>query len=843
MSRRLTAATALAVLGVAVLPAVPAFASASSTATITAGKAVYPGADRTFTIRVTNTESPLLGKTINAIRVNFPVNEANIGVTGNPGTAPGFTGTTTDLGSTEFITYRGGSLRPGMSLDITFPATVGAPLGRDLLGDFRVQVSSDDFASNKNAGGDLVTKVQVLEILQEGLRPVEPTNADGSKGVTDRTGTAGQAITYGSTIKNHARSPLTVTAGLTSPAGDTATPTSISVPAGGTAEARIPVQLGAAAADRSTVFTATATAPGSEAPSRSDSFRVQAPATLTFSDLQPTRTTSGVGSGRDFSAAATKGGTPALDLTSSTLTFGSNSATATEKPTFPSGTSNRRMTYSFTSISGSDGELAAAITNSATDDNLATYSPRSDLGNIVIDNLAPVVDVLVGLPKDFDGMQQVAVKDGDSISVSGTIRNAGDMAANSLKVVLQPNVGDPVTVPVTMGGSGDERTYSGSASPDWAEGATTFFAKTEIKDTAGNTGSAQSASTVIDNVLPGLVGDGVVLEPRLIEVNFDDATGVAGGCNPNQWTVAGTPGSVTEVRTADGTPCEELGTGSRLLVLRNALGVDDTPPVTYEAPNRVVVSRPAKDGAANTALRQTVDTVTNLIPLKPGIVTVERRDGAPDAGFESAYRDTDNGAYYTNVPGAQALRLTVSGIRQNYTVEVLRGSTTVASQKFTAAPPLLASEYSGSVLVPVPATDTLYGYSVRFISARGNRGPTADFSVVLDRVVPGLGGPSIAVGAEESTVTVPFTEKIVRGTDFSDDWFVSETIDTETGTARRTVNANSVTGSDQTSRALQVTLRDPSRFAGVDYFLQSSNGIRYEDRAGNQLADTLNPVS
>ncbi|HWH27474.1 MAG TPA: hypothetical protein VNU26_00695, partial [Mycobacteriales bacterium] len=244
MNRRVLAAAAAAATAAAMLPATAAFASAASTAALTAGGAVYPGADRSFTVRVTNNESLLVGKTINAVRINLPVSEAGISLGSGTGTAPGCTeAKATSLSTTQFLTYRGCSLRAGQSLDITFPANVAAPSARDLLGDFRVQVSSDNFQSASTAAGALVTKVQVLEILQSGLKPIAPTNADGSKGVTDRSGTGGQRITYATEVKNHAKTSLSVVTNLTSAAGDTATPTTITVPAGGTAVAQVPVQL------------------------------------------------------------------------------------------------------------------------------------------------------------------------------------------------------------------------------------------------------------------------------------------------------------------------------------------------------------------------------------------------------------------------------------------------------------------------------------------------------------------------------------------------------------------------------------------------------------------------
>lgn len=808
---------------------------------------MYPGADRSFTIRVTNNEGAVVGKTIDSIRVNLPVSEAGIKLGSNAGTVldpetkqavSGFTATSTNLGDTQFNTYRGGRVLPGQSVDITFPATVGAPLAKDLLGDFRVQVSSNNFVTNTTAVGNLLAKVQVLELVAGGLKPFGPTNADNSKGVTDRSGTGGQAITYAAEVRNHSRSALDVVTNITSAAGDTGTPTTVSVPAGGTNAAQIPVKLAAATTDRSTVFVASAeTATQSAvAPKRNDTFTVQAPAKIAFSDLTPTRVKSGAGSAVDFGAKAAKTGTPAVDVLRSTLTFGTNSSTATA-PTFPGGASTQNVTYKFLSISGTDGALPTSVSTSVTDNNLASYSVEpSKLTDVVIDNIAPILTMNVALPIDADKDQQVAVKNGDAINVSGTIANAGDLANNSLRVVLTPDAGPAVSVPVTLSSAtGESRTFSGSVSPTWDTKATKFTAAAEVLDVAGNSGTVSAAATTIDNTLPVMIGKGVVLSASTISVTFDDLTGVAGGCDPKMWLIDGTPGMVTGVKDATGGDCRTRDTGARTLTLRNALAVDQLPKVTY-SPDGVrpaSLTIPVKDGAANDAVRQTVETVSNLVPQAPQLLNVERRDGTATAPFEKAYQDPETKQFFTNVAGENTMRLTVGGIQKNYTLQVLKNGAQVASRTFTADPALGATTYSGNITFPMAAGDGLSSFTTRFVSAVGNIGETSSFGVVLDTVQPALGASTI----DSSTVRMAFSERIVLGSDFADNWFVSETVDTETGTARRTVNVNSVTATDLSNRAFDVTLRDSRRFAGLDYFVQS--GTRYEDRAGNTLVDTL----
>lgn len=841
MKRRFLAVAAAAATALAVAPAAPAFAAPPATANLSGATAVVPG-PTTFTITVTNNAMPVIGETINAIRVNFPVNEAGISLGNGPGSATGFTATATNLGSTQFITYRGGSVPGGSSVTLTVPASVAAPLARDLTGSFRVQVSSDNFQTASTATGALAATVQVLQIVSGSVKPVAPTNGDNTQGVTDRTGTSGQAITYNSTVRNYARSALTVTAGLTS-ATDTVTPATITVPAGGTQTASIPVTLGAAGGR---TLTATATAPGASAPATTDSFTVQAPALLSFSSLDGQRAKSGAGSARDFVVSVSKTGAQAVSAATSTLSFGTNSCGVVGTPTFPAGNAAQSLTYRCSSISGSDGPLDATVSYNLTDDNLASYGNTGiSVGKIIIDNVAPVLTAAVSLPQDADKTQQTAVKNGDTVTVTGTVTKAAYLAnGGNVRVSLTPDAGTALTKDVTPTGSGDTRnftaTFSGTA---WDAAASRFVASASATDTAGNTGGGSApGSTLIDNVLPALLSPGTVVNPTTIEVTFADATGIKGGCEPNLWQVDSKPGQVSSVAAGDGKPCDQTASTVRRLTLSSPLGVDATPTVTY---NKVPAQlrgqpgapMPAKDGAGNDALSKTIDTVTNLVPAAPQIVALQRHDGTSAGPWESAYLDTTENRYYTNNGGADALNLTVGGVKQGYVVQVLRAGQVVAQRSFTAAPPIGASSYNGDILVPLRTTDGVDDFGVRLVSTQGNPGQTTPFSVVLDTVTPVLANASI----NGSTVTQTFSEKIVTGTDYADSWFVSELVQGESGPVKRTVNVDSVTAVNATTRTMQVSLVDPTKFAGTDYYLQT--GTRYEDRAGNTLADTLRPAA
>jgi hypothetical protein len=859
VTRRLISLIAASAMLFALLPAGMALAAATATAEIRSATSVYPG-DRTFSIRVANGEAPIIGRSINAVRVFYPVAEAGVKAPDTASAPLGWTAQVTKLGDTQYVTYRSGRISPGSSTDFSVPAEVARPLGRDLVGDFRVQVSSDNFATSRNAtatGNGLDAAVRILEVVAGTVRPTAPTNADNSKGVTDRKGTAGQTITYSFDVKNHAQNSVTVTPALSVAQGSPDVPgTASSASVAGMDGIRTfnaPLTLGPApSADRNTVVTATATSTGSSAPGRNDTFTVQVPVDLSFSNLRPVRVRSGEGSATDFRINLSKTGSPAFDFTSSTLSFGSNSQATTDLPT-TLGTGNRSsaLEYSFLQLSGPNGgfaELQATTSNLGTDHNLASYTLNKDVGTIIIDNLKPLLTIDVTLPNDRDGHQQIASKNGDRITVSGTVVGQpanNDYQSNTLKVTLVPDVGSPITVPATLSQNSDgSATFTGtSPSTSWDANATRFQASVEIADVAGNVGGTTSSFEIID-LLPPVLQPGLITSPRSISLVYQDDTGLRGGCSASAYLIDGTPGLVQSVLDGSGEGCDAatLSTdGTRILVLRQeaALPVDATPNVTYDgAALRLAGSVPAKDGAGNDAGRQTVRTINDLVPPLPNLIDVNRRSVADADRWEAAYKDADEDAYYTGRGGEDGVEVTVGRARNGFIIEVLDGAGRVIGTKTVTKsnPSPFASEVTDTILVPLGANDGAYARGIRFRGANGRIGEVLPLTIVLDTVAPRL---SLTQLTDATTVKVTLSEKIVAGSNFADDWFVTEQVTTESGTASRTVNVNEVEATDAFTRTLTVTLRDPSRFQRVDYFLQHPEGRRYEDRAGNLLVNTL----
>ena len=872
MIRRTLSLVVAALTIFSVLPVTAAFAQASATAELTNHLIVHPG-NRNYTVKVTNTEAAV-GRTINAVTITVPTASANIVFRATPPEAGGFDRVTvTKFESTQLVTYKGGSIAPGTSQSFTLPLTVGRPARSDLTGRFVVQVSSNNMTSNTTASpssaGMLTSAVEVLQILPGTLRPTAPTNADNTQGVTDRTGTAGQRVTYSFTVKNYAREDLTVTGALA--AADSSDRPGAAVAkvvkgAGGRAGFQIPVTFGAAAADRAAALTASAVAPKASAVPADDTFTVQAAIGLDFTSLAPTRVRSGFGTAREFHVIVDKTGASTFRMSASTLKFGSNAAGLKEGAIeFGANARTRELSYQIDEVTGDNGALQASIVTVGQDANLANYSLSRNVGTITIDNNVPTITlaqpVLGNNGVDAEGDKLIAATDGTQIKIVGEAVGT-DLDKGSLSVSLRPDVGAPITVPVIVTDDADGISFIGTLAGNavtWADGATRFVATAQIADQASNLGTAQSGFTVIDQVRPVLDrSSGIVIETRRIRVQFDDQTGIRGACDPSSWRVNSSIGRVVEVRTADGALCSGSSAaavaaskklshdGVRVLTLNYDLGPDDTPTVTYssgisEGSARRLGVYLAKDGAANDAVEQTISTITDIIPPAPDVNNLRREDHVTGV-LETAYLDLEESAFYTNVGGEDALLATVSGVRRGYRIQVLDGDGNVVSSEAAQTPQglsPLATEWTQDVTVPIGADDAAYVRGIRLVSTAGKASLQTLLNVVLDTLRPTVTQSTLSGPGEAH---VAFGEKVVAGSDNSQDWFVTWTAESE-GTTREVQTAvndiGPIEGQTLTMRRAVFSDIDENAFLRLDYVVRHEGTARYEDRAGNLMRDTL----
>ncbi len=844
MTRKLAALAITTLLLLGLLPAT-AFASAPGTARLTQGASVLPGT-AAYGIEVAATLT-----TINAVRIDLPAGEAGVKNSADPITPPaGWTATkrSTSTGA-ESIFFRGGSIGAGSKTVFSFPASVAAPLDRDVAGTFIVALSGDGGKTSQNAtlplnGGSLKTTVKVLSV--ETIAPTAPA------GVTDGTGTNGQDITYTTSIKNHAQLPLVVTPSLsvrqgsnsTSDSIGTPTPASTSIASGATSSFSFPVKLAKASSTRDLTFSGggSATDGAATAIGKPSGFQSQLAPTLELSGLSPklVRPNTNV----TFSVDAAKKGVPAVNLTSGSLTFADTTANMTAT-SFGENAQSGKLAFSGT-VAGKDSDYPVSVSLAGTDANGAPFSQTVSLSDkITIDGLAPVVTLDVSLPLDGDGRQQEQAKTGDTITVNGTIDDTG---AKLDFVELRPNVGPAISVPVTLA----QGKFTGQVKAPFELAATTFTASGRATDRAGNSGEGGSAVYTIDNVAPALVGPAVTVQqsdipslgntedvPAIVQVQFTDNGDLKGGCDIKQYAVSGN--AVNKVTYSDGSTCVPGAAGPagepdnfRLLFLTKPIKRDETPSVTFTA---IAGDRP-KDGAGNFAANKVIDTVSGIAPIIPELVAVFRNTATatadskcdPAAGrCEKAFFDSTDKAYYTRFGGTDTIAR-FSGARAGYTVEVLDQDDNL----LLSAP---VSTFTSDIQIPLGVTDGSYVRKLRLVNSAGIKGGTLAFTVALDQVAPVIDSVGAATsGATGTTATANFSEKIVAGTDFSFDWNVVELLDNG---SRRYYSPDKVSGSGA-SRTATFTPQDITKFETLKYdFQEDGGGARYEDRAGNLMADNL----
>lgn len=828
MSRRVLAAAGAAALLAVALPALPALAAGESgTAKLAAGSDVFPGLSKSLALSVTNTS--LMGS-VSGIRLTFPSSAVGVKPTLTQPAAPnGFVPTPSTTSNSIF--WQKGSLPAGATVVLPFNADVATPAA-DRSGSFSVVLSQDAGATTFAAvDAGLKTTVRVLEVVTSAA-PTAPA------GVTDRIATGGQSITQAFSVKNHGSAPLLTAPRLTSgTTSDSVTqPADVTIPAGATVTPTFPVVLGAAPANRTSTFTAAATATGASAPSQTSSITVQQPASIAAGAVAPRDLRPGISSG--FTVAANKTASPALKAISGSLTFapkaGGGFGTKSDlvSPTALADGAPATLTFAQTVVGGdgtADGDnksYPVSLDFTVTDDNDHRYAIKaSPTNNVTLDALAPVVTVLASLPTDADGRRQTAVKNGDVVSFSGTLDNCNDRLDF---VRLVPNVGaaaeaKPTPTRSATGQCGFSGTFPAAA---FDPAATSFAVTAQASDAASNTGGATTATFIVDTLKPVLDFSQTVARDRIL-VRFTEANKVYGGCNPTQYKVDGDP-LVTRVLYSDGTTCAPGQAGpdnDRILVLSAPKDQDFSTTVEYN-PGTRPAQDPAKDDASADAAKAILKTVVGIAPAPPVLVKATRNGGS-----ETAYTDAGNsttGPTYSTRFVGDDLSLQFTGGRLGYSAEVLNAAGTVVKTVPAGSSPALTPVPLGSV------ADGAHSFRLRLVNAGGLASAVVPFTVVVDRVNPGLQSVAVKPGVTGATpVEVKFTEFLAAGTDFAFDWTVTQT---EAETGENFYGVTKVTATDSTTRTLDTAAPLKATLpASAIYELVADGAKAYEDKAGNRL--------
>lgn len=772
----------------------------------------------------------------------------------------------------------GSGIAPGGNAVFPLPGLVARPATGDRSDAFQIGASSDGGSTYKSAtpsaNRTLTTTVHTLLVKSLAVVDGPGQNVADGTGTAGQTinaqvavenlATGAQTVTP-SLTSNDTSTPDTITA-----------PAAVSVPgytgsAPGAYTFTVPVTLGKVTADKGRTFTATATAPKSSATKapyiQTLGYTAQVAPTYT---LDKTTFAPSAVNGRDsysFTVVGNKVGTPTLTQDAGSLALKSVSNGVSSSPialqapvTFGPSTAKQTLTFTTTRLNAVnliDGRYDAVFTGGGTDGNgfpVAAGTFAQSLASVLLlDNLGPTVTTAVTLPTDKDGDQTTAARDYDGSNPITVTGSATDNIAPALTSITLECTNTALSIAPaskpTLTVSGGTVNYTATFQPKFGA-CTTFDAVARFADASGNPGDATSTLITVDNIVPsistadrkirGSVGryDGVDATKSSIMVNIDDntltsgntASGVIGGCDPRSYAVDGQL-LVQAVYVNDGGSYKECTTGvtagkraavrpannQRYLKLTSDIARGSAmpqPTVTYDPANVGTVADPLKDAAGNYAAKGAQDTLNNLIPAAPVLVSATR-----NGKTEVAYNDGTS--YFTRFSG-EDLKITVSGGLNGDTIQLLKNGSPVKSTTAVSG--------GGELGVPVDATEaTVQKFSVRFISAAGVLGELTPFSVVFDKTLPTL---LSTAKASASTATVTFLEPVLGGND-AINWNVFEQVTDENGAPVRAFRGvNSVTGAGAT-RTLDADLTS-APYGGALYEFQS--GTRYTDYAGNLLA-------
>lgn len=781
------------------------------------------GIEQAFTITVSHPS--MLGpaaEPIDLVVVTLPDGLA----TALGGDAPGgWTSEVIDEGAA--VEFSGGTLTPDSPASFSVTAHLDRPAA-DTTGTWRVDTSTDGGTTlapaTTEAAGDLDTTVRVLEV--SALRATAPAEVGGEVPLSV---SAGQAFEVTATIDNGGSGPLDVTPTVTGGGSTFVPPTSpVTIPAGTSVDVAFAVTLPAAGTVN---LVADASAPG-DVDGISEQLGVVVMAPLTVADagdLSPTKVAPGEPYTFSLDVTVDGGVVADLDPTTSTVTFGSGAITAgLASPPQVSGPGSGTTTLTFGPVVIPDvpgGTYTGTVHLDGTDENGMTVSISFPLEDTLqVDLEVPAATPTITPPPARVG-DEPALADGIEATIGGAVVDGGMPCGGCTVVDAQleqfdePDgvivVSTPVAVTNTNGALG------GSILVDrYAPTATAARLAVTVRDEVGEEAVGYSGWADVDTQGPTIASfvtggsggendlmriDGVFSEPAVL---LDPA------------------GKPLPVATADFScgghtvVAAQLATDrtSVQLTLAVPLVVNETPTCSYEPPAQRLIDRvdlPMMD--------VTVLATDGIAPLA---VAIDEVDG----------RESVDGIFHTNQ--TEPL-VSVSGTESSDIVEVIHDAN--GDGAVDAGDAVIGSEVAAGTTADVQLDDLgMIGDDFQLLTratdAAGNKGPVTPFVLRLDVAPPTLG----AATATDRTVTVPVSELLVPSVDQARDWRVVAD--------DRLLSVSAASRSDGAETTFTLTVDDPAfdpatmALTEVRY-RERDAASRYEDLAGNGLADSSTPIS
>jgi hypothetical protein len=872
VTRRLISIIATTALLFALLPATAALASGSGSASINRSE-VFPGA-HSFTVTVTNTATnPLppfiMGQALDwvsvilpsEVGVRFPAGLTNEEIAGQVQAPSGWTKTIVNTANRQEIILTGGTLAATASMNVTYPATVGAPLDSDRTAITRVGISANGGDTINLATGSLTTIVRILEIIA-GSAKATTTALDPDPVAQFNRATGGQRVDYTFTVRNHAQQAVSTTVTLAQSPGYTPVNGNTRTQSAGGGLAETPftftVDLTPLTAGNQIEqqFAATASAANAASQQFARTLTVQrAPQLgLVTNTLQP-RYVSPLNT-ETFEAALEKQFIPTATVLSGTLQFAATTATIVGTPiTWDANGAGGRRTIETEGVNaqGADGDHPAQLVLAIRDGNGYEFTQTvNQMLNgqpplVTIDGILPLVNILTTILPTHRSVQQTHAKNGDTITVTGEVRDRNaDLSADGLTVRLQPIGGGTeinatnISKSVVDGGYNFTATFSG-AGVDFGS-ASLFHAVADARDLARNSGGGEGNTLPVDNFVPTLEGlNGRLIEDAtydtkpVIQVYVDSRSSLYRGCRVEHWQVDGeTFGRPAQVLLSDGSPCDPDSAqpspdNSRILVLSSTRPRDYQTTVTYvPSPTTLPLlqsANPSFNGAGRDVVQSLQDIFSEIFPPLPILGQLRRNAGAEIAVF-------DDDRYWTRFGGTD-LQIPIVNIRAN---EKVRVTNQAGQLLFEGTAGSNASE-SNPYLINVPLVpgggdtpDGVYTLRIQLIGVTNLFGNFREIQVQKDTVAPQLA--SVARIAANQ-VRVVYDDVIWSGANSAANWRAFQSVDGGDSLAAVFVRSVTTDPDNGSARLLEVDFEDAfGAFAGVEYDHVSNS--RYQDRAGNE---------
>lgn len=478
-TRRLTSLVAVIAM-LMTLTAIPAFAVADGSATITTGD-LLSGQGGQVNVRISNDSGIALGlggSDIDAFIIEVPEDLVNL----EPGdvTLPdGWTG-----GYDPEVSFiygeagDGAELGGGETMDVTLGVTA-VQIPDDRTRKFTTSVSDNGGVTFTSAGAPTVTS-RILEIVETVVeKPTTATNTNPQE-VTAQQDTANFRVS----VRNFGTQPREVTADVERVSGSSTVETtadSASVPAdGSTVDIAVAAVFGDAG---SLTVRGVASSPESTAnPVQAAAITVQEAFDANFvsDSLEPEAVVQGEEYDLTYRINKTAGAQPVTaDATLSFDTF-----TTSAGQSFDATNSQKTVTFPDVTIPDlANGEYETTSTIDGVDGNGAIVDLDLNTGLLTLDNLVPVVNITldVGAP-DIEGAQP-ATTDGREIEYDGTIGLDGGGLCSDCTITKAVLVALPSMTELPMNVTNSGGDLSGSDSFDFPDGTRKAVARVTAEPT------------------------------------------------------------------------------------------------------------------------------------------------------------------------------------------------------------------------------------------------------------------------------------------------------------------------------------------------------------------------